>query len=446
MNVSDAQYGLTGLLDFAVTADAATSGAVIDSRAVKQGDIFFAIKGENTDGNRYAANASLAGASLVVMDNAEEYAKVTGNKALVEDTVAALKSFGLYRLSRTKGKRVAVTGSFGKTSTKELMLLAYAESGSVYATPGNYNNDLGVAVTAAGADEDADILVFELGTNSAGEIAALSAYVRPEVAVVTGVGHAHVGRFGSVAAVAVEKMSIADGLVAGGVVIAHEDVLAYPEAVAGKPVQIFGTSDKADIRMTEITRTGTGVSFRLGNSVFVVNHIYDHFARNAALVASVGRLLGLSDAKTAAGLAKFAAPSGRGKIIEAEGLSIVDDCYNMSLEAAISAIRNVNATGIRPAYALIGEMAEIEGFEELLAEKLGSMAMECPAMTFLFSGPMYSGVRRLPNVQVAATREETRAMLDAVENGIILVKASRSRKFEEFVQYLVEKKGGARAV
>ncbi|MDR0454541.1 MAG: UDP-N-acetylmuramoyl-tripeptide--D-alanyl-D-alanine ligase [Deferribacteraceae bacterium] len=441
-----------GLLDIKYDG-ASVSGAEIDSRRVENGNIFFACKGKNADGNRFAQDAVDKGAAIVVMDDPGLYAAVTGNKALVNDSQSALLSMGAKKLATTSAIKIAVTGSYGKTSTKEMLKLVLSKKYKTYATKGNYNNSLGVSLTACGIDDDAEAAVFELGSNGIGEISALSAFVSPQIAVITGLGYAHVGKFGSIEAVAREKLSVADGLSESGVMVVHE---VFKDDIARKYVKMlkrfvtFGRTDSADIRILDCIAAGNKLVFTIstadGEYPCTLNYLYPHIAENFLAAVAVGRLLSIPyDAITPA-LAEYTLPSGRGDVIEAGSFTIINDCYNASLEAVERAIDGLGLLGISPKYALIGEIGEIDGYEDFVYGRLMDKTKEYPDIRFIFSGVSYSNYKQTVNVIIAPFEDDTNRCLDKIDKGVVLIKASRMYGFEKYKNLLLSKTRSKNAV
>jgi UDP-N-acetylmuramoyl-tripeptide--D-alanyl-D-alanine ligase len=413
-------------------------GAVLDSRLVKPGSIFFAVKGENTDGNLFAQQALDNGAAIAVMDSPEAYACVKGNKALVTSSLSALQYAGRRRLAESSTVRIAVSGSFGKTGTKEMLRQMLSGKYKTYASEQNHNNELGVLLTAAGMPEDVDVAVFELGSNAPGEIEALSRLVRPQIAVLTGLGNAHVGHFGSVEEIAREKLSITAGLENGGVLVANEVFAPAFRKLGLANALSFGRGRGADIRILDCTISGRVLHFTVstteGEYTCQLNYPYLHIAENFLAVFAVGRLMEVPVPAITRVPRNFAVPAGRGNIIERGKLTIIDDSYNASLEAVLRAIDSLSFfAGAK--YALIGGIGETGEHASEIYAKVAAEAARRPEISFILCGEFYKGMEKA-NIHVTQTDEETRAALKNITEGSVLVKASHSFGFERYVRLL----------
>ncbi|PLX66040.1 MAG: hypothetical protein C0602_12975 [Denitrovibrio sp.] len=260
----------------------------IDSRQFRKGSCFVAFVGEKTDGNLYGSDALDAGAALAVFTNEKLYAKASGNKVLVKDALKALKNVGAYKLSKYKGKKIALTGSVGKTTTKELISEVLRTRKRVYTSYGNYNNELGVALCAANLKMGTSWAVFEMGTNSKGEIKELSEYIKPNVCVVTGIGHAHIGRFGDINELAAEKFSIVEGMESKGILYVADSCKRFVTANIKQKTEVryFGSEMSSQVILADVNRTVDGDFYftavtRNTPYCFKLNHIYSHFVLNA---------------------------------------------------------------------------------------------------------------------------------------------------------------------
>ena len=429
------------------------SGASLDSRKVETGNIFFACKGKDNDGNCFAQSALDNGAGIVIMDNPKLYRAVSGNKALVDDSLRAALSMGAKKLAVAKALKIAVTGSYGKTGVKDMLKLVLSKRYKTFATKGNNNNMLGVSLTACGMDDDTEVAVFEIGSNSTGEISALSAAITPQIAVITGLGYAHIGKFGSLAEIAREKLSITDGLSGTGVMVINE---VFKEGLARKNIEIsnrsitFGRTNSADIRLLDCTIIGKSLTFTVlttdGEYSCALNYCYPHVAENFLAVVGVGRLLAIPYETMVDSLKEYKLHSGRGDIIEAGDITIIDDCYNASLESVERAIDGLNLINVSPKYALIGEIGEIDGHEDFVYGRLMIKTKEYPNINFIFSGDSYLKYPETINVNIASGENGIEEQLNRLSKGVVLIKASRKYGFEKYRDLLLKRRGGTGAL
>ncbi len=321
------------------------SGISIDSRSVKQGDLFIALKGPNFDGHAFALTALKNGAAAVVVhDPVQDSADYHDRLIMVKDTFAALQNLAVASRARTKAKVIAVTGSVGKTGTKEALKLGLSGLGKTHATEGNLNNHWGVPLSLARMPADTEFGVFELGMNHAGEIAPLSRMVRPHAAVITTVEAAHLEFFNSVMEIADEKAAIMAGLEPDGSAILPRDNAHYTRLLAAaktyncRNIVSFGTSGDAVARLVSwsLTPDGTQVAAEFDGERITYDMIVSgrHWALNSVAAIAAVRAIGADFHRAAGMLSKLAAPEGRGarRRVPMNGRSIlvIDESYNAS--------------------------------------------------------------------------------------------------------------------
>jgi UDP-N-acetylmuramoyl-tripeptide--D-alanyl-D-alanine ligase len=351
----------------ALTESFDASGVSIDTRTLQRGDLFVALAGEGRDGHDFVADALGRGASGAMVHRAVANA---GPLLRVDDTLAALARVGGFARARFAGCVVAVTGSVGKTTTKEMLRTVLTEFGPTHAAVASYNNHWGLPLTLARTPLDAAYTVAEIGMNHAGEIAPLARLARPHVAVITAVEKAHVGHLGSIEAIADEKAAILQGLEPDGVAVLPLDSPLFPRlrAAAGAiRVVTFGTGPAADVRVAELDPDANGsviVADVAGRELRLrLNAPGAHMAMNAmaTLAASVG--LGLNVCRAARALEAFVPVAGRGmrRPIALPGGTalLLDESYNgngASVRAALDVLRLQPATR---RIAVLGDMLEL---------------------------------------------------------------------------------------
>jgi UDP-N-acetylmuramoyl-tripeptide--D-alanyl-D-alanine ligase len=447
MLVTQAINAMGGVLHSHVQEDVQIKNFVIDSRQLRKDSCFVAFKGEKTDGNLYAKAVSEEGASLVVVTDEAVYDSIRGSKVLVRDAMQALKDLGAYNLQRYKGRKIAITGSVGKTTTKELISEVLKTRKRVYTAYGNYNNELGVAICAANMKMGTSYAVFEMGTNSSGEIEQLSKYIKPDVCVVTGIGHAHIGRFKGIEGLAEEKLSIVKGMKNRGTLYIADTCRRFvtSEVLEKAEVKYFGSDMSSHVILAEVNRTAAGDFYftavtRNTPYCFKLNHIYSHFVNNSLPAIAIGMAAGLSYTDVMKGIRNFQPKAGRGRINDVDGIKVIDDTYNAGFESVISAMSNLAEIPSDVKTAFIGEMGEIEGYEEMLYFKLMKKASELQNVNFVFVGKGFTRFEKAGNIKIVQTREEAKRLISEVSQGAVLFKASRGQKFEEFVKHLEKEK------
>jgi UDP-N-acetylmuramoyl-tripeptide--D-alanyl-D-alanine ligase len=339
----------------------AVTGISIDTRTLQPGDLFVALRGER-DGHDFVADAFAKGAAGALVSR-----DVGGGAVLrVDDTLAALTRLGEFARARSQARVVAVTGSVGKTTTKEMLRRALAVFGTVHAAAASFNNQIGVPLTLARMKRETAFAVLEIGMNHPGEIAPLARIARPHVAIVTNVERAHIGLMGSEEAIAEEKATIFRGLVPGGVAILPRDSAFLTKLSAGVPAGVsrltFGRGELADIRLLDADSGADGcdVLARAGEALvrFHLAAAGAHMAMNAVAALAGVAALGLDVEKAAAALEKFAPLAGRGARRAIGEAMLLDESYNAS-GASMRAALSVLALQTGRRVAVLGDMLEL---------------------------------------------------------------------------------------
>lgn len=426
-----------------IVCDEEVNGAFLDSRLVHRGSLFFACCGENADGNLYAQTALDKGAAAVIMDNESIYNEVHGNKLLVNNTLEFMQQLGRYRfdeLHNSNKRVIAVTGSFGKTGMKEMLKYIFSQNERVYATEGNKNNMLGVMLTGCGIDDNAGTIIIELGSNNFGEIKELTEIVRPNTAIVTSVGHAHIGRFKTFERLLFEKMSISDGLTKDGEFIIPTKLTPFVPKGDFK-FRTFGESAFSGIRITEYKHHGEYITFKtsLTEKEFRINHPYMHIAENSLCAIYAALLSGIDEEKIFAGLINYKLPKGHGSFENIGDIFLIDDSYNAGFESFIKSTESLHLINKTPKYAVYGEMGEIEGYEEELYNEITQLAFSYPDINFYLTGQSYAKAKELENRKIFLTKDDCIKAVKEIKNGVVIVKASRAKKFEDIVKVVKEK-------
>lgn len=350
-------------------------GVSIDSRTLNPGDLFIAIQGPNHDGHDHIIAAFKAGAAAVLAQKPIP-GPALGPVVAVTDTTRALTDLAVAARARTQAKIVAVTGSVGKTGTKEMLRLVLGNQGLTHATQGNLNNHLGAPLSLARMPRDAVFGVFELGMNHPGELTPLTRLVRPHVAIITAIEQAHAAHFANTAAIADAKAEIFIGLEPDGAAILPRDTphfrqlqqLAMAEGVPH--IYSFGTHIDADARLldAQILTQETTVMALVGERslAYHIGAIGRHWALNSLSVMLAVEALGANLGQASASLADMSAPKGRGlrqlAAIDDGRIEIIDESYNASpasMRAAIAALAAVRPGGDGRRIAVLGDMLEL---------------------------------------------------------------------------------------
>lgn len=360
----------------------AASGVSIDTRTLAPGDLFVALTAAR-DGHDFVAQALAQGAAAALVSRVPTGVAPDAPLLIVDDVQSGLEALGRAARARTGARIAAITGSVGKTSTKEMLRAALAGQGRVHAAEASYNNQWGVPLTLARMPPDTDYGIFEIGMSAPGEIAPLAKQVRPHVAMVTTVAAAHLEAFADLDGIAREKASIAKGLEPGGVAVLNADVDQIATLVAGAAghrVVTFGTAPSAHHRLIE-TRVAQGHTVGVGRgwrTPLMLNIATEgrHFALNALGVMAVVQALGGDRARALCGLANWSPPQGRGQRetilldgqLDGESFELIDDAFNAnptSLSAALDVLAaaqprdGVGRLSRGRRVAILGDMLEL---------------------------------------------------------------------------------------
>ncbi len=356
---------------------ASVSGVSIDTRTIEPGELFFAIKGENNDGHDYVNAAFESGAAACVIDEAHADALVgKGAFFVVDDTLAALRRLGHAARERSHAQIVAVTGSVGKTSTKEALRTILATAGATHASAASYNNHWGVPLTLARMPADTQYGVFEIGMNHAGEITPLVAMVRPHIAMITKIAPVHLEYFDSIDAIAEAKAEIFSGVVEDGVAIIKRDDAQFDrlreraQENSVHRILSFGEHAEADARLVSIDLGED--SSRVHARILGRDLTYElgvpgrHFALNSLAVLLAAHTAGMDIDRASSALAYIEAPAGRGRrenLPAPQGaITLIDESYNAnpaSMQAALDLLGSAQTSGEGRRIAVLGDMLEL---------------------------------------------------------------------------------------
>jgi UDP-N-acetylmuramoyl-tripeptide--D-alanyl-D-alanine ligase len=431
------------------------TGVTFDSREVGPGDLFLALKGETTDGHRFLDQAFAQGAAGAVVSGETAHPNVR-----VDDTTAALDALGRASRARMGGKVIGVTGSVGKTGTKEALFAALdrMDPGCAHRSVKSYNNHTGVPLSLARMPREARFGVFEMGMNHAGELAQLTRLVRPHVAMVTTIAPAHMGFFASEEAIADAKSEIFQGLEPGGTAIVpfdspHHDRLAAAAASHAARVVSFGMGEGADYRAVEMMRTRTGGTFvtaRFGarELSFTIAQPGAHWVSNAMGIIAAVDAAGGDLEMAGLALAEMGGLAGRGArfmaaLPDGEAL-IIDESYNAnpaSMRATLAVLANEPGRKI----AVLGEMRELgthsDAFHAGLAEPIAAAGVSHAILVGEAMGALANALEgdvEFVHVPDAATaRERLNAVL--APGDAVLVKGSNGVRLSTVVAALAER-------
>jgi UDP-N-acetylmuramoyl-tripeptide--D-alanyl-D-alanine ligase len=436
------------------------SGVSIDSRTAQPGDLFVALRGPNHDGHDHVTAALDAGAAAAVVERAPDGAD-PARLVVVDDTFEALNALGRFARARAADALViGVTGSVGKTGTKEMLALALGALGPTHATRGNLNNHWGVPLTLARMPADTRFAVIEMGMNHAGEIAPLTRLARPHVAVITAIAPAHIEFLGSEEAIADAKAEILDGLEPDGVAILPRDSRHFHRlrraatAVGAGRIVGFGAHAEAEARLLDLaldpgaTRVfmiadGAPLGYRLGVEG-------RHWALNSLAVIAAVQAVGGEPMRTLAALGRIAAPKGRGQrgdiAMPGGRLHLIDESYNASpasVKAAIATLALARPDGDGRRVAVLGDMLELGAHASALHADLATTLIEHGIDRVFTAGPLmahlHDGLPARLRGGHADTAEALAGMVvDAARPGdVLMVKGSLGSRMNTVVRALL---------
>ena len=430
--------------------DKRITGVCSDTRRIEKGNLFVAISGERYDGHDFVSEAMRSGAcaSLVTADWHDDRAdrnSPEGARIVVPVVLTALQAFAGWHRSRFDLPVIAVTGSNGKTTTKNMIASVLSERSRVFKTPGNLNSQLGVAETLFSLQEDHGAAVLELGMNQAGELNRLARMTRPSVGVITNVGPAHIEFFESIEGIARAKGEILDHLpVDGHAVLNADDPLVMKQAGRSPaPVTTFGRSAGTDVRLARSRTELSGSTFALSDGAsFRINLMGEHQVMNAVAAVAVGRLFGIDDSGIARALRHVESTPMRMEYRKVGAVHLINDTYNANPSSMKAALDALAATAGRK-LVVLGDMLELGETGKAAHREVGRHAAEV-AERIITAGELARDIAEaaveagMPASRVVACSSSDQAaaeVLEKIRDGdVILVKGSRGMRMEAVVE------------
>jgi UDP-N-acetylmuramoyl-tripeptide--D-alanyl-D-alanine ligase len=427
------------------------TGVTTDSRKVRPGELYVALVGERFDGHDFVDAAVEAGAQGVVVSKAWK-ARPAVSVYMVEDTLVALGRLGAHRRSALNIPVIGITGSSGKTSTKDFTRGALASVRNVHATTGNLNNRIGAPMTLLATPPGTDIVVVEMGTNEPGEIRTLAEIVRPDVGVITTVGESHLEGLGSVEGVLEEKLDMVRGTAREGAAVVGDTPPALPERARKlhPKTRVAGWTERADadLRPVAVEVDPSGVHrFEWRGAPVTLGVPGRHMVQNALIALAVSELLGVDPAAAAAGISSVQPGWMRGQIERAGGLTLLLDCYNanpQSTRAALDLLELHKGGGAR--VAVLGSMLELGARSDALHQDVLAYALArdldlvVATGKFAAAAPAVGAGSGHPALVVAEDPSAAYPRLKALLKGdeVVLLKASRGVALEALLPRLRE--------
>jgi len=421
-----------------------------DSRTLKSSELFVALRGENFDGHNFVEAAAQIGAAGAIVESTWN-GETPKNFALIraKDTLQAYQDLAANYRKSLMLKVVAITGSNGKTSTKDFTAAVLAHRFRVTKTEGNFNNHVGLPRTILEATSADEIGVWEIGMNHPGEIATLAKVAAPDVAIITNIGVAHIEFMGSREKIAEEKAALAEAVGADGAIILNADDL-FTKTIASRARRkvILAGTNSGSIQAAEITQSGTGADFTILEGAHRCRAQLSvpglHMVQNALLAIAAGRIFGLSLEECAAELAAAPLTRARSQIKDIGGVQFLDDSYNAnpdSMKAALRTLVELDADGKR--IAVLGEMRELGDQSERGHREVGETAAVLKIDQLIAIGDIaaaiadaagQAGLRKTTIVKSTSEAAEVLGEI-AAPGDLVLIKGSRAARTEEVIEH-----------
>ena len=429
-------------------------GATIDSRGECSRRIFFALAGENTDGHRFASAATSRGSCAAVIEResvAEALARAKAPFLLVDDVLISLQELSRAYRGTLDLRVIAVTGSAGKTTTKEYIRLILKTKYKVYSNPGNLNNHIGVPITLLETDYENEYLVSELGANHAGEIEFLAKILKPDIGVITNVGDAHIGLFGSRQKIAEAKAELLGCIESKGYAVlpGDDEYFDVLNERAACRVLTFGDGDSCNFRISGIEDTADRIDFTVNDQMLTIKSYGSYNVLNATAAFAVGDVCGVEPERARVALAEAEPIRGRARLYRARGIVLIDDSYNASPTSMRASLESLGRMEGKRRIAILGDMAELGSYCDGEHRKLGLFLARSPLDRVYWlgsSGRHVSegmGIAGDRSVRVFETLDELYASVESeIKPGdVVLVKASRTASLDKVVVRLQQKLG-----
>ncbi|MFE6077126.1 UDP-N-acetylmuramoyl-tripeptide--D-alanyl-D-alanine ligase [Paenibacillus sp. NPDC057886] len=445
------------LTDVAAYGDVDVEGVFTDSRKPVQGSLFIPLVGERFDGHEFVQTCVEKGATGALWQKDHGTAP-QGAVIIVEDTLVALQELASSYLRENKASVVGITGSNGKTTTKDIVDAILSTTFKVHKTQGNFNNHIGLPLTVLSMEPDTEIVILEMGMSGRGEIEELSLIAQPDVAIITNIGESHLLQLGSRLEIARAKVEIAAGMKPGGLLIYNgdepliEQVLAEPATKLPEGLQqyTFGLQTDNDDYPTGIMNVQSGVAFttkQSGEGALTLPLLGTHNVVNCLAALAVARHFGVAAEQIVAGLSRLKLTGMRIEVINGvSGLTMLNDAYNASptsMKAAVDVLEGLK--GYRIKVGVLGDMLELGPQEHELHRGIGEYITPDKMNMVLAYGPLSASIaegarQNMPAEAVHAfeSKEElTRFLLENLHSrDVVLFKASRGMKLEDVVEAL----------
>ena len=407
-----------------------------DTRTIKKGDVYIPLKGESFDGENFIETALNSGANGYFTSDKNNFFEKAEFVLLVKDTKIAYLQLANYYKNKINPYTIAVTGSSGKTTVKEMMYSVFKNAGNTVKSILNHNNEVGLCQTLSSLQEDTQYLIVEMGMRGLGEIELLSKYAQPDIGVIVNAGSAHIGRLGSLLNIAKAKYEIAKYLKEDGLLVAHDNELIKQINDYSHKTVYFGLEDE-ELIVKEMT--SDTCLFEYKGYEYLLNVGGEHNIQNALSVIESALFAGLKEEVIAKGLAEFSPIEKRWDVKDVGGFKVINDSYNSNPESVKAAIKTFLSFTPNPKTVVLGDMGELGLNEEEYHIETGKFLeqFECDYVLTVGELAKYIQPQNLKTVHFEDKQKLVEFMKDNLEKGSnILLKASRFMKFEEIIEGL----------
>ena len=407
-----------------------------DTRTIKSGDIYIPLKGETFDGENFIDNALKSGANGYFTSDSKKIFDSAEFALFVEDTKEAYLRLANFYKNKINPYTIAVTGSSGKTTVKEMMYSVFKNAGKTTKSILNHNNEIGLCQTLSSLEVDSKYLIVEMGMRGLGEIELLSQYAQPDIAVIVNSGSAHIGRLGSLLNIAKAKFEVAKYLHPQGILIAHDNPL-IKQVNDNKHNNFYFSLNDENLRITEMT--ADSCEFIYKGEKYRLNVGGEHNIQNTLSVIEAALFANISPEIIAKGLNEFSPIEKRWDVQEINGFKVINDSYNSNPESVKAAIKTFLSFTPNPKSVVLGDMGELGLNEEEYHTQTGEFLdnFECDYVLTIGELAKYIQPQKLKTKHFQAKQELTDFIKNELPKGSnILLKASRFMKFEEIIEEL----------
>ena len=408
-----------------------------DSRNIKENQFYLPLKGEKFDGAAFIDSALSNGAKGIFVSDKALADKNCDFIFLVEDTKIAYLELARFYKRKVNPVTIAVTGSSGKTTTKEMMFSVVSTAFKSHKSILNHNNEIGLCQTLLSMPEDTRVLVVEMGMRGLGEIELLSEFAEPDIAIISNVGSAHIGRLGSLENIAKAKCEITSFLDEDGVLIAHDSKL-IKNANAFEGETIYFSLDNEHLEDIELSQSGS--SFTYKGFRYQLNIEGEYNIENALAVIEAGLVLGMNESDIAKGLAEYRPIEKRWETKNVGGYNVINDSYNANPDSVKAAVKTFLQNADSPKVVVLGDMGELGDYEKDYHKEIGKY-LDDFSFDFLVTVGNLAGLIKPENQKNYKNFADNKSAAEYIRSNIekganILLKASRSMKFEEIIEEL----------